>query len=67
LKTRLEQSTSEAGKAAQRFDIAFPTRHWHRLDDGRMQCDVCPRYCKLHEGQRGFCFRPRLPGRRDRA
>ncbi|MFV0444668.1 MAG: AmmeMemoRadiSam system radical SAM enzyme, partial [Planctomycetaceae bacterium] len=21
-----------------------------------MQCDLCPRYCKLHEGQRGFCF-----------
>jgi pyruvate formate lyase activating enzyme len=26
-------------------------RHWHRLDDGRIQCDVCPRYCKLGEGQ----------------
>ena len=33
-----------------------PTRHWHRLDDGRVQCDVCPRACKLHEGQRGVCF-----------
>ncbi|MFQ5733383.1 MAG: AmmeMemoRadiSam system radical SAM enzyme [Planctomycetaceae bacterium] len=33
-----------------------PTRYWHRLDDGRVQCDVCPRFCKLHEGQRGFCF-----------
>jgi len=32
------------------------TKYWHRLDDGRVQCDVCPRYCKLHEGQRGFCF-----------
>lgn len=29
---------------------------WHRLDDGRVQCDLCPRECKLHEGQRGFCF-----------
>ena len=35
---------------------AHPTRYWHRLDDGRIQCDVCPRYCKLHEGQRGLCF-----------
>src|SRR4051812_13628226 len=26
------------------------------LDDGRMQCDLCPRDCKLHEGQRGACF-----------
>jgi pyruvate formate lyase activating enzyme len=33
-----------------------PTRHWHPLDDGRVQCDVCPRACRLHEGQRGLCF-----------
>ncbi len=33
-----------------------PTRYWHRLEDGRIQCDVCPRACKLHDGQRGLCF-----------
>jgi pyruvate formate lyase activating enzyme len=33
-----------------------PARYWHRLDDGRIQCDVCPRYCRLHDGQRGLCF-----------
>lgn len=33
-----------------------PTRHWHKLDDGRLQCDLCPRFCKLHDGQRGLCF-----------
>ena len=33
-----------------------PARWWHRLDDGRIQCDLCPRDCKLHEGQRGACF-----------
>jgi pyruvate formate lyase activating enzyme len=33
-----------------------PTTHWHALPDGRIQCDVCPRNCRLHEGQRGFCF-----------
>ena len=33
-----------------------PTAYWHRLDDGRVQCDVCPRACKLREGQRGLCF-----------
>jgi pyruvate formate lyase activating enzyme len=33
-----------------------PTRYWHALDDGRVQCDVCPRACKLREGQRGVCF-----------
>lgn len=33
-----------------------PGRFWQRLEDGRIQCDVCPRACKLHEGQRGLCF-----------
>jgi pyruvate formate lyase activating enzyme len=33
-----------------------PTKYWHRLDDGRIQCDVCPRFCKLQDGQRGLCF-----------
>ena len=33
-----------------------PTRYWHTLEDGRVQCALCPRFCKLHEGQRGFCF-----------
>ncbi|MDG9668301.1 AmmeMemoRadiSam system radical SAM enzyme [Hahella sp. CR1] len=33
-----------------------PTRYWHQLDDGRIQCDICPRACKLHEGQQGLCF-----------
>ena len=34
----------------------YPGRYWHELDDGRIQCDLCPRDCKLHEGQRGACF-----------
>lgn len=29
---------------------------WHHLPDGRIRCDLCPRFCKLREGQRGFCF-----------
>jgi pyruvate formate lyase activating enzyme len=29
---------------------------WHALPDGRLQCDLCPRDCRLHEGQRGLCF-----------
>jgi pyruvate formate lyase activating enzyme len=33
-----------------------PTKYWHELEDGRIQCDVCPRACKLREGQRGLCF-----------
>src|SRR5688500_15575337 len=34
----------------------IPTQYWHDLPDGRIQCDVCPRLCKLHNGQRGLCF-----------
>jgi pyruvate formate lyase activating enzyme len=34
----------------------YPGRWWQRLPDGRIQCDLCPRECKLHEGQRGACF-----------
>ena len=36
------------------FTVA--TKYWHRLDDERLQCDVCPRACKLRDGQRGVCF-----------
>jgi pyruvate formate lyase activating enzyme len=32
------------------------TSHWHRNPDGRVQCDLCPRFCRLQEGQRGMCF-----------
>ena len=38
------------------IDSHYKARYWHMLDDGRMQCDLCPRDCKLHEGQRGACF-----------
>ena len=34
----------------------WATQYWHALEDGRIQCDVCPRKCKLQEGQRGLCF-----------
>ncbi|SER21636.1 pyruvate formate lyase activating enzyme [Nitrosomonas sp. Nm51] len=34
----------------------YPAKYWHILEDGRMQCDLCPRDCKLHDGQRGACF-----------
>jgi len=42
--------------AEQLSDHAHPTTYWHALDDGRVQCDVCPRACRLREGQRGVCF-----------
>lgn len=36
--------------------MAWPARYWHSLDDGRLQCDLCPRLCHLHPGQSGFCL-----------
>ncbi len=38
---------------------AYPARWWHTIEGEpptRIQCDLCPRDCKLHEGQRGACF-----------
>ena len=37
-------------------DELHPARWWHRIADGRIQCDLCPRDCKLGDGQRGACF-----------
>ncbi len=37
-------------------ESGYPARWWHLLADGRMQCDLCPRDCRLHDGQRGLCF-----------
>ena len=48
------------GKSNETIDLndpwVVPTRYWHRLEDGRIQCDLCPRFCKLKTGQRGLCF-----------
>ncbi|RMG43607.1 MAG: AmmeMemoRadiSam system radical SAM enzyme [Candidatus Dadabacteria bacterium] len=32
------------------------THYWHKLNGGKIQCDLCPRKCQLKEGQRGMCF-----------
>ena len=31
-------------------------RYWQKLEDGRLQCEICPRYCRLRDGQQGLCF-----------
>ena len=36
--------------------ILHPARWWSGLPDGRVECRLCPRFCKLADGQRGFCF-----------
>jgi pyruvate formate lyase activating enzyme len=37
-------------------DERHPAKHWHKLEDGCLRCDICPRECVMREGQRGFCF-----------
>jgi pyruvate formate lyase activating enzyme len=37
-------------------DTHFPGRYWSLLPDGRVLCELCPRLCKLKNGQRGLCF-----------
>ncbi|CAA0080892.1 Uncharacterised protein [BD1-7 clade bacterium] len=36
--------------------LPHPTHYWHRYDSTRVQCDLCPRACRMHEGQRGLCY-----------
>ena len=42
--------------------MIHPARYWHRIPARigggvhRLQCDLCPRECRLEDGQRGFCF-----------
>ncbi len=38
------------------MDSIVPTKYWHKLAGDQIQCDLCPRHCKLVEGQRGYCF-----------
>ncbi|RMD99761.1 MAG: AmmeMemoRadiSam system radical SAM enzyme [Deltaproteobacteria bacterium] len=37
-------------------DEHFPGRYWHATAEGKIQCDLCPRFCVLNDGQRGMCF-----------
>jgi len=34
----------------------YPGRFWHKVENNRILCNLCPRNCVLGEGQRGFCF-----------
>jgi pyruvate formate lyase activating enzyme len=51
-----DDETEFASFAPGEDNAAYPARYWHTVPDGRVQCDLCPRECRLREGQRGFCF-----------
>lgn len=38
------------------MNTTVKTKYWHKTKDHRIQCDLCPRACKLRNGQRGLCF-----------
>ena len=37
-------------------DDSVNVGYWTRLEDGRVECRLCPRFCKMRPGQRGLCF-----------
>ncbi len=51
---RRDRRRSVGSNQMDRFTVG--TRYWHEVEDGRLQCDVCPRACTMREGQRGVCF-----------
>ncbi|MFA5159373.1 MAG: AmmeMemoRadiSam system radical SAM enzyme [Candidatus Omnitrophota bacterium] len=38
------------------MDPIVLTKYWQILPDGKIQCTLCPRHCKLIDDLRGFCF-----------
>lgn len=50
---RVQQSGNEARPCP---PDSVPSKYWHKTEDGRVQCDLCPRACQLRSGQRGLCF-----------
>ncbi len=53
-----EDCSAAEPRMAQQQNTAKPYvgRYWKELEDGRVLCELCPRYCHLADGQRGFCF-----------
>ena len=41
---------------AEKNPTVVSTQYWHAIDGGRVQCDLCPRECKLKDGQQGLCY-----------
>jgi pyruvate formate lyase activating enzyme len=43
-------------KIFQKTEFLHEGRWWEPLDGGRVHCYLCPRHCRIGEGQAGFCF-----------
>src|SRR3954470_16626173 len=47
---------AETSPDRSRTDVAPAARWWRAQPDGRILCTLCPRYCRMADGQAGFCF-----------
>jgi pyruvate formate lyase activating enzyme len=54
----IERNATDGRRGTPQADVTegVDARYWRALDDGRIQCDLCPRFCRLRDGQRGLCF-----------
>jgi len=43
-------------KILQKTEHLHEARWWEAEPDGRVHCYLCPRHCRMHPGQAGFCF-----------
>ena len=50
-----DEAPAAPGQGPEGAGFLQPARHWQRLPDGRLRCQVCPHHCALREGQRGRC------------
>ena len=55
LGTGIKERPRESGRG--RMDVdCVNVEYWTKLEDGRIECRLCPRFCHMRPGQRGLCF-----------
>ena len=53
---RAQRAVGQNGGQAMDAEDCIDVGYWTRLVDGRVECGLCPRFCKMRPGQRGLCF-----------
>jgi pyruvate formate lyase activating enzyme len=43
-------------KILQKTETLHEGRWWEPVGDDKVHCYLCPRHCRIHDGQAGFCF-----------
>ncbi len=52
----MEETRIATDPARGRLEGLHRARYFHPVEGGKLQCDLCPRACKLGPNQRGLCF-----------